>query len=320
MCLEAWESTLASASKDKTVKIWDTMSQTCLKSLHLHQYRVTTCKWLAPTTLVSADESGTLIHWDLEHVDHPKRLSAHQRAVTALHVVQPDCFVSGDSTGQLVFWNGLAGARQEHGSSITDIAHMTGASGAEDGIIVVTAADQRLRLWTRHGAALKDFRISFDFSRDHHWSIGRIVVGPSCVLYAGIDQFACDTELNDHMVLRLVYDVADGFTQEQGFAANSAGTSDSVGAITALALAPTPDTPHLLVGCEKKYAFALHPTTLAPSTHPAEGPFDGAVNGMAWLTDGAYAAVTARGEVFVRFQPGGKDVQLPTRTIDLVTV
>ncbi|EGD77561.1 hypothetical protein PTSG_08659 [Salpingoeca rosetta] len=315
--LGATGSYLASGSKDCTVKVWNPVDLTCVRSLHLHNSAISVVKWLADGYLATADEGGGLALWDIQDYDHPTRFDAHQRAITAIEVVSPSLFVSGDNTGKLVFWTEDGNRKREHGACIDATAHITGAAGVPDGIIIITAADQRLRLWSSKGDPLKDMRVSFDYSRDQRWSISHLAAGPQCSLYVGLDQFACDTEMNDQMVLRLVYDIKQGFTQEQGFAATAAGTSDSVGRITALAISPLDST--VLAGCEKKYAFALDPASLSPTT-PTEGPFDGNISGITWLADKAYAAVTVQGEVFVRLPSGPKDVHLPTRTVSVVNV
>lgn len=315
---------IASGSKDNTVRVWDTNNLTCLCTLQLHSAPISFIRWVSQSVVITADESGSILMWDLRNYDQPTRFEVHRHSITAIEVISPTFFISGDSTGTVVFWGDKRCQRNTHGACIDAITHLTGAAGTTDGIIVVTAADQRLRLWSSTGELLKDVRISFNFKRDQRWSISHLAAGADCSIYVGLDQFACDTEMEDAMVVRLVYDVKQGFTQEHGFAAKDASTHDSIGRVTcmhvpSMSTSLQPSSSHcLLFGCEKKYVFVLEMQSLQ-LTSVAEGPLDGVITDIANLVNNGYVAVTARGEVLVKIGEVIRDVRLPTRDVTVVS-
>ena len=57
---------LASCSNDKTIKIWDITSGSCLSTLTGHGAPVTQLEFRDATTLVSASDDGTTRFWDVE--------------------------------------------------------------------------------------------------------------------------------------------------------------------------------------------------------------------------------------------------------------
>ena len=57
---------LASCSDDKTIKIWDIESGSCLSTLTGHSAAVRQLEFRDPTTLVSASDDGTTRFWDVE--------------------------------------------------------------------------------------------------------------------------------------------------------------------------------------------------------------------------------------------------------------
>ena len=72
--------TLVSASKDKTVKIWDVESGTCKTTLEGHSDSVR-CVHFNPTNpsqLVSGSDDKTIRLWDVESGKELKKLEGHR--------------------------------------------------------------------------------------------------------------------------------------------------------------------------------------------------------------------------------------------------
>lgn len=59
---------LASSSKDTTIKIWDTIMGTCVRSLTSHTQSVTCIKWGGKNLIYSASQDRTIKVWRSEDV------------------------------------------------------------------------------------------------------------------------------------------------------------------------------------------------------------------------------------------------------------
>ena len=58
------DGTLASGSMDKTIKIWDTSSGTCIKTLKGHTHSVNSLCLLTDGTLASGSYDNTIKIWE----------------------------------------------------------------------------------------------------------------------------------------------------------------------------------------------------------------------------------------------------------------
>ena len=59
---------LASSSKDTTIKIWDTIMGTCVRSLTSHTQSVTCIKWGGKNLIYSSSQDRTIKVWRSEDV------------------------------------------------------------------------------------------------------------------------------------------------------------------------------------------------------------------------------------------------------------
>lgn len=59
---------LASSSKDTTIKIWDTIMGTCVRSLSSHTQSVTCVKWSGKNLIFSSSQDRTIKVWRSEDV------------------------------------------------------------------------------------------------------------------------------------------------------------------------------------------------------------------------------------------------------------
>lgn len=88
---------LASSSKDKQVRIWDTASQVCIRSLSSHTASVTKVLWGGEDLLYSASQDRTIKVWDPNSGINVNELTGHAHWVNCLalstdYVLRTGCF------------------------------------------------------------------------------------------------------------------------------------------------------------------------------------------------------------------------------------
>lgn len=64
---------LASSSKDTTIKIWDTLMSTCVRSLSGHTQSVTCIRWGGKNLIYSSSQDRTIKVWRSEDVNLIKK-------------------------------------------------------------------------------------------------------------------------------------------------------------------------------------------------------------------------------------------------------
>ncbi|KAL9620623.1 MAG: hypothetical protein Q9160_004877 [Pyrenula sp. 1 TL-2023] len=139
---------LASASHDRTVRLWDTESGSAQQTLKGHDDWVTAVVFLPDgKRLASASYDRTVRLWDIESGSAQQTLKGHNDSVTAV-VFSPDgkrlASVSHDRTVRL--WNAESGSTQQtlkgHDNSVTAVVF------SPDGKRLASASyDRTVRLW-----------------------------------------------------------------------------------------------------------------------------------------------------------------------------
>lgn len=66
---------LASSSKDTTIKIWDTIMFTCVRSLSGHSQSVTCLRWGGKNLIYSSSQDRTIKVWRSEDVSENRAVS-----------------------------------------------------------------------------------------------------------------------------------------------------------------------------------------------------------------------------------------------------
>jgi WD40 repeat protein len=138
-----------SASRDRTLRVWDLQTGEALAVLQGHDAEVRGCAWVPDgRRLVSASADGTLRIWDLEAGRALVTLAGHEHRVLACAVTQDgQRIVSASSDRRLRIWDAQSGETQAilagHGHEVRDCAV------TPDGRCVVSVSkDGSLRIWS----------------------------------------------------------------------------------------------------------------------------------------------------------------------------
>jgi photosystem II stability/assembly factor-like uncharacterized protein len=148
LALSADGQTLASASADRTIRVWDVELGESLSTLTAHRATVGTLAFSpAGDRLASAGWDGSLVLWDTETWQPLQLSAAHGGRVYALNFsADGSMFASGAGSGELILWNA------ESGEPLRTLQMGEGAVRAllftPDGRLLITGSDDgSLRLW-----------------------------------------------------------------------------------------------------------------------------------------------------------------------------
>ena len=171
---------LATASQDKTARLWEWPSGKELKAFRDHSDAVTRVAF-APDgkSIYTACQDHNARRFDLSTGLATRTFSGHNEGITAL-AVKPDgkSLVTGGSEPELRWWNaetGDAGARQGgHGGTVNDIVF------SKDGKLIASAsADHTIRVWDGNSGGQQrqfdgsgDWLYSVAISPDSKWVAG----------------------------------------------------------------------------------------------------------------------------------------------------
>jgi hypothetical protein len=144
--------TLASASRDKTVRLWDSAEGRHLRSLEGHSDEVTQVAWSPDgKTLASASQDKTVRLWNSADGRHLRSLEGHSYGVTSV-AWSPDgkTLASAGYDGTWL-WDSASGRQlrslQGHSDTVDSVAF------SPDGLTLASASnDGSVRVWEPRGA------------------------------------------------------------------------------------------------------------------------------------------------------------------------
>ena len=145
----------ASASEDKTVKLWNARPATLISTLTGHTGRIVSVSFHPNgKILASGSADGTVKLWDVTHSTLIKTIKAHRRGVRTVSF-SPDgqILASCSSDGTIKFWNIANGTLLQTIKGHTHV--VTHISFSPDNQILASASfDTTVRLWNIHDGTL----------------------------------------------------------------------------------------------------------------------------------------------------------------------
>jgi hypothetical protein len=136
---------LISGSDDKVVRIWDTVSGSCIGSLKGHEEPVSSLAVLGDGRLASGSDDETIRLWDLESGKCTAVLRGHAGGVASLVPVYNGCLASGSGDATIRLWDTASGrctgVLKGHQDWIFSLALL------EDARLASGSDDNTIRLW-----------------------------------------------------------------------------------------------------------------------------------------------------------------------------
>lgn len=136
---------LASASQDKTIRLWDISQQKCVAVLTEHEATVISLAVLPNSVLVSSSYDNTIKCWDVERGACVKTLLGHDGWVWVLEKLSYGQLASGSVDASIKLWDVEAGVCLKtllsHAGAVVSFALLS------DGRLASGSRDNLIKLW-----------------------------------------------------------------------------------------------------------------------------------------------------------------------------
>lgn len=170
---------LASASSDRTVRVWDTTRGVCVKTMFGHSKMVNDVVVLRDGNLASGSQDNTIRVWNSSNGACIRVIDTHTEMVFALRVLPNGCLASGSVCGLVKIWNVETGVCQgtfDSDAAVYRLALMP------SGILIICALEGRVFLYdplklellrtlykqTNDVVVLPDSKFAMTLVDDHH--------------------------------------------------------------------------------------------------------------------------------------------------------
>lgn len=163
--------TLASASEDRTIRIWDVATGTLNHTLSGHNYRIYSVAFSPDgATLASGDSNGKIRLWDAKLGQYKVTLEGHHSGINSLSFSSDGMtLASGSSDRTIRLWNATTGVYkvtlEGHTESINTVVYSSDgkvlASGSSDRTIRLWDASTGFHMNTLNGHTSSIYNISF---------------------------------------------------------------------------------------------------------------------------------------------------------------
>ena len=139
---------VATGSYDRTVKLWDIESGTCLNTFEGHTNMVRAVAAVSPTMIVSGSRDKTVRLWDITTGECVQVLIGHTHRVRAVSAVSQSLVASGASDRTIKLWNVATGACVRTFEGHTDSVNAIVCARVRDIETLVSASsDNLIKLW-----------------------------------------------------------------------------------------------------------------------------------------------------------------------------
>ncbi|MEN8904827.1 MAG: WD40 repeat domain-containing protein, partial [Clostridiales bacterium] len=138
----------ASASTDKTIKIWNFESLECIYTFRGHNDSVNCVKFnYANNTLISASNDRTILIWDLENYKILKKLKGHEDSVNSIKISNNNKYlISASDDSTIKIWSlkdlNCIKTLRGHKDSVTRMAITN-----DDKILISASRDFSVKIW-----------------------------------------------------------------------------------------------------------------------------------------------------------------------------
>jgi WD40 repeat protein len=133
-----------SASKDKTIKIWNIESGECMKTLKGHELGVLAILVASDSKLISSSLDQTIKIWDLSNFECTNTLKVESK-VNCLVNVSENEFAGGSDDGRIIIWNSLQKIKyiEAHESSVFS------CQVTNDNLKLISSSnlDKKIKVW-----------------------------------------------------------------------------------------------------------------------------------------------------------------------------
>ena len=145
---------MASASQDKTIKIWSTSDWSLIRTYTQHSNWTGGLEYIREDTLASGSGDGTIQIWSISNGETLSTIKVDS-GVWALQILPTGMLASGDHKGKIKFWKIDSGSLEQalngHKDSVNDLALVN-----NDQILASSSDDKTVRLWDlKTGAVIR---------------------------------------------------------------------------------------------------------------------------------------------------------------------
>ena len=150
----------ASASNDKTIKIWDYTKNKCIETLKGHNNYVYSLALLKDGRLCSGSADNTITIWNLDDYSCDITLNGHEDSVKCVFQLSNGYIISGSEDNKIIIWydyNEYLCPLNGHEGGIDEICKIS------DKIFASSSSDKTIRIWdTITMSCIETLKVNYD--------------------------------------------------------------------------------------------------------------------------------------------------------------
>jgi WD40 repeat protein len=146
------DGSLASGSRDSTIKIWDLNKKLTIKTLNGHTGPVTSLLSLSNENLASSSEDKTVKMWDIKEGKVLNTLTGHTDCVSVLTLLSSDYLASGSSDCTIKIWNINSGTLKKTIGHFEQPVHVL--TSLPSGNLASVSRNNAIKIWDANEGTL----------------------------------------------------------------------------------------------------------------------------------------------------------------------